>query len=563
MDTTFKQSVANPTESADRSAIITMIVCLVFSIVLAVGSVVLSSTIAGLDNQTQFGNLGQPVQSFAQFVVLVPGFFAVIAAVLMLMRRPIGRYLTMAVQFVTCVMAVAALLQVSGVFFLFEGVVDAVMDNPLIALALPLAYLIFWFSGRFEEQGLVQRVMTQISLWMAVISVILLLVSSRMLQAANALFERYSKDQGLVIASIILIVTIVMTAILTWRLIKLGDYFGENHIQRAAWQGWMMLSPNAIGFMLFFAGPLLLSLYLSFTNSSVGQTPELVGFQNYTDIVSLEFVWRDPQSTVTDQSLLSIGFAPLMTLSFGGQDLLIGAKDVVFWRSMFNTFIFCLLLLPLSIIPAIILALILNSKLPGVKFYRAVYFLPSVASVVGVALIWRWLYDPLIGFFNYFLTNITQFLGIADPKINWLTDPGVVLVSVVILAAWQVVGFNTVLFLAGLQGIPTEMYEASSIDGANRTQRFFFVTFPLLAPTTFFVVITTAISGLQAFNEVYSLFPYRPIPVQATTAVYYLYDRAFPRAEFGYASALAWILFIIIFLVTLLQFRLSRNNAYE
>jgi multiple sugar transport system permease protein len=154
-------------------------------------------------------------------------------------------------------------------------------------------------------------------------------------------------------------------------------------------------------------------------------------------------------------------------------------------------------------------------------------------------------------------------LGLADPQIRWLTEPSVVLFAVVLLAAWQVVGFNTVLFLAGLQGIPVEMYEAAGIDGANRAQRFRFVTLPLLAPTTFFVVITTAISGLQVFNEPYSLFPYRPIPIEATTAVYYLYDRGFPRAEFGYSSALAWILFVIIFLITLIQFRMSRSNAYE
>ncbi|MBZ0280127.1 MAG: sugar ABC transporter permease [Anaerolineae bacterium] len=137
------------------------------------------------------------------------------------------------------------------------------------------------------------------------------------------------------------------------------------------------------------------------------------------------------------------------------------------------------------------------------------------------------------------------------------------MISVVILAAWQVVGFNTVLFLAGLQGIPKELYEAASIDGADGWRRFRFVTLPMLAPTTFFVIITTVITGLQAFNEPYALFPSRPLPENAITSVFYLYNQGFFRFNFGYASAIAWVLFALIFLITLAQFRLQRSNAYE
>jgi multiple sugar transport system permease protein len=223
---------------------------------------------------------------------------------------------------------------------------------------------------------------------------------------------------------------------------------------------------------------------------------------------------------------------------------------------------------PLSVIPALGLAMVLNSKLPGVNFFRAVYFLPSVAAVVGTALIWRWLYDPTIGFINYGITQLVNFLNslglqLVDPQIQWLTGPGVVLFSIVILSAWQVVGFNTVLFLAGLQGISKELYEASSIDGANRWETFWFITLPMLAPTTFFVIITTVITGLQVFNEPYALFPSRPIPENATTSVFYLYNQGFFRFNFGYASAIAWVLFALIFLMTLAQFRLQRSNAYE
>ena len=254
-----------------------------------------------------------------------------------------------------------------------------------------------------------------------------------------------------------------------------------------------------------------------------------------------------------------------MVQEFGLGDtrIVIGAKDRLFWISLRNTLLFCLLLFPLAILPALGMSLILNSSLPGVGFFRALYFLPSVAAVVGTALIWRWLYTPTVGYINYTLTTVTNWLGVADPKIEWLSDPRVVLFSMVLLSAWQVVGYNIVLFLAGLQGIPKALYEAAKIDGANGWQRFRNVTLPMLAPTTFFVLITTLITGLQVFNEPYALFPSIPIPENATTLVYYLYQQGFARFNFGYASSIAWVLFLIIFGFTFLQFRLNRNDAYD
>jgi len=354
----------------------------------------------------------------------------------------------------------------------------------------------------------------------------------------------------------------VIFGFLAWRMLHMDAYFGETPQQRTAWQGWLMLSPNIIGFTLFFAGPLLLSFYLSFTDSSVGRVPQVTGLDNYVQLTSLEFQWKDDLEA-NNQSVMSFGFSPLGAVQLGDRALVVGARDVVFWISLRNTIMFCLLLVPLSTIPALVMSLILNSKLPGVQFFRAIYFLPSVAAVIGTALIWRWLYDPTIGFFNYIISQVTGFLGIADPEIAWLTDPSVVLISIVFLAAWGIVGFNTVLFLAGLQGIPKTLYEAAYVDGANGWQRFRNVTLPMLAPTTFFVIITTIITGLQVFNEPYALFPARPIPLEATTSVYYLFITGFNSFEFGYASAVAWLLFGLIFLVTFLQFRVQRSNAYD
>ncbi|GAB4433919.1 MAG: hypothetical protein Kow00106_26740 [Anaerolineae bacterium] len=188
---------------------------------------------------------------------------------------------------------------------------------------------------------------------------------------------------------------------------------------------------------------------------------------------------------------------------------------------------------------------------------------------MGTALIWRWLYNANIGYINYAISQVVQFvndtlgLGVKDPKYNWLTDNSTMLISIVFLAAWQLIGFNTVLFLAGLQGVPRILYEAAYVDGAGRWGQFRHVTLPMITPTTFFVVVTTIITGLQVFNEPYALIPQRPIPLPATTSVYYLYRRGFFNFEFGYASAVAWLLFAIIFVVTLIQFRISRAGAYD
>jgi len=179
------------------------------------------------------------------------------------------------------------------------------------------------------------------------------------------------------------------------------------------------------------------------------------------------------------------------------------------------------------------------------------------------------MYATDIGYINYGISQGVAFLNdtfgtsIENPQYAWTADPNVSLYAVVILAAWQLIGFNTVLFLAGLQGIPRLLYEAAFTDGANAWQQFRVVTLPLLAPTTFFIIITNVIQGLQVFNEVYALIFANPIPEETTTSVYYLYIRGFQRFEFGYASSIAWLLFALIFGITLIQFRLNRATAYE
>lgn len=511
-----------------------------------------------------FGDLGRPIQVFAALVVFMPVLAAAYFSAGLVLKRwrssiivpswRDARYGLMFFYFIGAALSFIYLVWQSNAFRGLEFVVTAFMKNSWLAFVFASAYIIFWIAGRADS-----RILRRLALIVGLVGVAILVMSANLPAGMLAILSTYS-NLGVIVATI----SGIIFSVLCYAYLARGNTFDETPEQRQAWQGWLMLAPNIIGFLIFFAGPLLLSLYLSFTNDTVGQTPDVIWFSNYTDLLSFEV--KTIPANEQGQLSLSLGFRVLTTFAVGDSQLVIGAKDAPFWISLRNTIVFCLLLLPMAIVPALGLALILNSALPGVKIYRAIFFLPSVAAVVGTAIIWRWLYSPNIGYYNYFITSIitginrTFGTSINDPQISWLSDPNVVLISIVILAAWQIIGNNTVLFLAGLQGIPRELYEAAMIDGANQWRSFRNVTLPMLRPTMFFVVITVMVVGLQVFNEPYALFPSRPIPVQAQTSVFYLYQQGFAQFNFGYASAIAWFMFVIIFSLTFLQFRLQRDN---
>lgn len=541
----------------------------------------LSLTIFQMEQLTVLGkpaDLGKPVQYFIAILVLVPAVVALISSFLMFQRNNDGRYLGLVINVGGFALSIFALAGILGIFDVFERIVDIALANSQIALiGIALAYGLYWLAGRLDEDSQIRKYGETAALGIAMLLVIFLLFrgtignedfeSFNILTGIGFMLSRYINAET-AIAAWGTTIALIIFSYLAWQLLHLGDYFGETPDQRNSWQGWFMLAPNIIGFLLFFAAPLLLSFYLSFTDSTVGQVPNFNGFANYAEILSLELkTTNDPD--VFAQTTLSEDFVVLGEFDFlneetgEGTRYILGAKDRLFWISMRNTLLFCLMLLPLAVIPAIGMALILNSKLPGVKFFRAVYFLPSVAAVVGTALIWRWLYAQDIGYIDYAITTIYGWFGQEAPEILWLSDPAWVLISIVILAAWQVVGYNTVLVLAGLQGIPGTLYEAAQIDGANKWNQFWNVTLPMLQPTLFFVLITTMVTGLQVFNEPFALFSVKPLPENATTSVYYMYVQGFNRFNFGYASSVAWILFIIIFGLTLLQFRFNQNEAYD
>lgn len=233
-------------------------------------------------------------------------------------------------------------------------------------------------------------------------------------------------------------------------------------------------------------------------------------------------------------------------------------SDPDFWHALGITLLFTIISTPLLVIIALILALLVNRAIPAQGLFRTIFFAPFVLPVSVVALIWNWLYEPGFGFINGTLAAV----GITGP--GWLSDPNVALMSVVIMTVWWSVGFNFVLYLAGMQQIPRELNEAASLDGAGTWDRIRYVTVPLLNRTTTLVLILQVIASLQLFNQAYLLFNAADGPNFSTRGVIqYLYEQGFTLYRVGYASAISYILFIIILIVSIGQFMLFTRQMQE
>jgi multiple sugar transport system permease protein len=287
--------------------------------------------------------------------------------------------------------------------------------------------------------------------------------------------------------------------------------------RRETLDAYLMLLPTILGVLVFFAIPLGISFYLSFTDS------RLIGAQNFIGIDNYTRAFSDPK----------------------------------FRLALSNTFWFTVWTMMLSVPPALFLAILLNQRIRGRAFFRALFFLPVVASVVGISLVWRYLLNFDFGYINYALSQI----GL--PKVAWLNRPDTALWGVIFVVVWRTIGYNLVIFLAGLQAVPRQLYEAASIDGAGRWAQFRSITLPMLSPTTFFIVVTTLINCLQVFSEPYALGATRSGAAgpadSMLTIVFYLYQQGFNTFRMGYASALAWLLFAMIMVITLIQFRVSNR----
>jgi multiple sugar transport system permease protein len=229
-------------------------------------------------------------------------------------------------------------------------------------------------------------------------------------------------------------------------------------------------------------------------------------------------------------------------------------NDQLMWQALKVTTIYAVTSVPLHIILGLLLALLLNARIVGVRFYRTAYYLPSVLSGVAVALLWRWLFSNEFGLFNALLS----YVGIKGP--SWLGDPSWALPSLVLMSLWGV-GAGAIIYLAGLQGIPTDLYEAAEVDGANGWARFWHITLPMMTPVLFFQLVTGIIAALQVFTQAFIMT--NGGPNNATLFfLLYLYQNGFQYFRMGYASALAWVLFLYILILTLIVYRSSELWVY-
>ncbi len=285
-----------------------------------------------------------------------------------------------------------------------------------------------------------------------------------------------------------------------------------NNIRWHRYEGYLFVAPLIIGIVAFIFLPIAASLYMSFNKWDMVSPPELVGLKNYARLVS---------------------------------------RDRLFWKVLGNTFKYAGWIIVPSVTFPLILAALLDRPIRLRYLYRLAFFLPLVTSVVAVGLMFRWLYDGEFGLINYTLS----WVRIDGP--NWLSDVFWAMPAVAMVTVWQGLGYNMVLYLAGLQGIPDHLYEAATIDGAGPLSRFFKITIPLLTPTMFFILVMSVIGTFQTFGLIYVMTQGGPIN-STNVYIYYLWQMAFGSSKMGYASAMAWILAMVIFTITMIQVRLAR-----
>jgi len=285
--------------------------------------------------------------------------------------------------------------------------------------------------------------------------------------------------------------------------------------RREAIEGYIGIAPWLIGFLVFLAFPILASLALSFTDWRITVAPEWVGLRNYIRIFTAD-------------------------------------KD--FYQALRVTFLYVAISLPLNLIVGLFLSILLNSKVPALDFFRTLFYLPVVLSGVSVALMWMWMLQPDYGLVNSMLAAI----GIQGPQ--WFWHPSTALLSVVLMNLWRV-GGSVIIYLAGLQNIPPHLYEAAEIDGAGFWSKLYNVTIPMLTPTIFFQLVIELIEAFKVFTAVYVITGGGPIG-STLFYMFYMFRTAFVDFRMGYASALAWIISIIIMAFTFLIFRSSALWVY-
>lgn len=281
---------------------------------------------------------------------------------------------------------------------------------------------------------------------------------------------------------------------------------------------WLFISPAMVGFSIFTFGSIIRSLYYSFTEWDLLTDPKPTGIKNFVKIFN----------------------------------------DPYFYQYMGNTLYFVLLLVPIVLISSLFLAILINTRPTGItKAYRTALFLPSITSTVAISMVWLWIFNPDMGLLNNFLLAT----GFTKPP-QWLGSPQWSKPALLIMRVWQMSGYYMIMFLAGLQTIPDSLYEAAEVDGASSTQKFFWITIPMLSNIFFVVGILLIIESFNMFESIFIMTEGGPLG-STSTIMYYIYEKAFKYYEMGYASALAWIFFILILVVTLIQYRFRHEQVGE
>lgn len=297
----------------------------------------------------------------------------------------------------------------------------------------------------------------------------------------------------------------------------------KNYLIRTKdWEGYAFVAPWLIGFLVLTVGPMVASIFISFTSWTMLSSPSWVGFDNYEKILT---------------------------------------DDVLFPVSLWNTAYYVLIAVPSGLVLALLLAMLLDRKLRGIGVFRTIFFLPSITNMVAVSVLWLWVFNPEYGLLN----SILQKVGVVGPL--WLQSETWSKPALIIMSLWGI-GGTMIIFLAALQGIPNELYEAAELDGAGSTRKFFHITLPMISPAMFFNLVMGIIGSSQVFTQAFvmtgSVQPGSEGGPNHSTLflVLYLYKKAFQEFKMGYASALAWILFFIILAFTIMQMRLSKRWVY-
>ena len=288
------------------------------------------------------------------------------------------------------------------------------------------------------------------------------------------------------------------------------------HRKKAIW-GYLFIAPNMAGFLLFTCIPVCYALFISFQKWDIIGSMSFIGVKNYVNLLG----------------------------------------DKRMWNALLHTVQYSAAYIPGSIVFSLLLAVLLNARFRMVKLYRAIVFLPVITSMVSVSLVWSMIFADELGLINVLLAP----LGV--PNIGFLSNPKLAIYSIAIVGIWKSLGYNMTIFLAGLQGIPTSLYEAATIDGATEFQKFTKITLPLLTPTTYFICIMSVIGSLQVFDQVYIMT--LGGPANATeTIVHYLYMNGFRYMKMGYASAISFVLFFLILILSVLQNKLfNRFGSFD